>query len=587
MLDEAARETASPAAGSAQPVGFAGCVGFLHGAAGRVGVLMVSPWGFEELTIRKSWRILAEQLAAAGYPALRFDLPGTGNSAGAQTDVTTLDAWRAAIDAGAEVLRKARGCERIVLLGQGLGALLALEAAARLPGTAAAVALAPSAPGRMGMRELELWGAMLAAAHNIPAGKGEGEALCVAGFALSAGLAEDLRRLDPRKLALPAGLPVLLLARAERPADSDLAQALAAAGAAVETRSFEGYAALVSDPTASRTPEQDYATVLNWLRHAAAPAATAVALSNTPPAEVSGEGYRERTVSFGPHARLFGVLTLPDGAPRGSVVFLNAGYNPQAGWARMGTDQARQLAQKGYASLRFDTADIGDSPAVPGGPAIVLYDDAQVQDVAHALDLLAAHDLPRPVLVGRCSGAFLALHAADRDARVGGVVAVNPLRLVWVPTERVADAIQHSYRSLENYGSRLLQAQTWRQILRGEIDLRRVSGNVLARLARRAAVKLAPFTGGLTQQGRLLARVRGMFDGYRARGVPVALVYAEGDGGLDELRLYFGTQGRALAGYPNVVQHRVAGADHNMTPHHARAAVLAAIIATLERLPVI
>ena len=64
------------------PVVFDGCFGWLHPAAGNRGVVLCAPHGYEELCVHRQWASLAERLAAAGLPTLRFDYRGTGNSVG-------------------------------------------------------------------------------------------------------------------------------------------------------------------------------------------------------------------------------------------------------------------------------------------------------------------------------------------------------------------------------------------------------------------------------------------------------------------------------------------------------------------------
>ena len=79
------------------PVSFNGLMGKLHlpEGAGRsgIGVVLVPPHGVEALAATKSLRVLADALAAAGHAVLRFDLPGTADSLGDETDPARLDAW--------------------------------------------------------------------------------------------------------------------------------------------------------------------------------------------------------------------------------------------------------------------------------------------------------------------------------------------------------------------------------------------------------------------------------------------------------------------------------------------------------------
>ena len=65
---------------AAMPVTFDDLFGWVHPAAGRRGVLLCGACGFEQMAAHRPWRALADRLAAAGCPTLRFDYPGEGNS---------------------------------------------------------------------------------------------------------------------------------------------------------------------------------------------------------------------------------------------------------------------------------------------------------------------------------------------------------------------------------------------------------------------------------------------------------------------------------------------------------------------------
>ena len=114
----------------------------LHpGAAGaRLGVVIVVGGPQYRVGSHRQFLLLARQLAAAGYPVLRFDYRGMGDSSGGQRDFEQVDAdIRAAVDA----FVAASGVARVVLWGLCDGASAALMYAPGDPRIAGLIGLNP------------------------------------------------------------------------------------------------------------------------------------------------------------------------------------------------------------------------------------------------------------------------------------------------------------------------------------------------------------------------------------------------------------------------------------------------------------
>ncbi|WP_137128959.1 alpha/beta fold hydrolase [Rhizobium sp. FY34] len=558
----------------------------LHAAPGDTAVLICPPWGYEALCAYKSLRILADQLAERGYPVLRFDYPATGNSSVAPDNLSGIEDWRISVCNAAADLQQLTGASRVVLLGLGLGTLLARLASPDIPSLYGLALLGPVNDGRRYLRELCSWSAMinesigLAPASTAVAEPDIGPA--IAGFEMPSAIALTLKAINAKSVPLSSVMH-LIAQRSGFVGDQDLADTLKAAGTEIRLISFEGFEGLLGDPTSARTPKKTWQAVGDWMsktfpmRPAYQPALP------DRPVRQSGHGFEEEFLRFGANDQLFGVLCEPDDLvpvkDRQIYIIINSGFDPQVGWARSTTDQARALARAGIASLRMDTADIGDSPAYPDSPAMVLYSQAQIDDVTPAIDCLEARGYRQILLTGRCAGAYVALNAAVADHRVKGAVIVNLQRLVWDPDEDVEEAVQNAFRSFDNYKSRMLQLDTLKRIVSGDINVLRVARSILRRLSGRLGVKLAPVSFGLTKYARLRREVLSNFALLRQRQTAVALVYSADDGGLDELATYFGRNGQMLCAYPNTSITVIADADHNMTPKAARAQLLALMTA--------
>jgi hypothetical protein len=59
----------------------------------ELGVLFCPPFGWEDFCSFRSRRQWAGELAAAGHPSIRLDLPGGGDSGGSPRDADRLAAW--------------------------------------------------------------------------------------------------------------------------------------------------------------------------------------------------------------------------------------------------------------------------------------------------------------------------------------------------------------------------------------------------------------------------------------------------------------------------------------------------------------
>ena len=109
--------------------GDSACFGWLHHApaAAQAGIAAVvcPPIGHEYTRSHRTLRHLADRLAAAGVPTLRFDYHGTGDSPGSDLEGARLDRWQQDIAAAIAHVRAQAGCERVCLVGVRLGAALA------------------------------------------------------------------------------------------------------------------------------------------------------------------------------------------------------------------------------------------------------------------------------------------------------------------------------------------------------------------------------------------------------------------------------------------------------------------------------
>src|SRR5260221_4633500 len=93
------------------------------------GILICQPIGHEYVNAHRALRQLAVRLAEAGFPVLRFDYYGCGDSSGNTEDASILQ-WSADISAAISELRRRTGLFRVCMVGLRLGGALATLVAA-------------------------------------------------------------------------------------------------------------------------------------------------------------------------------------------------------------------------------------------------------------------------------------------------------------------------------------------------------------------------------------------------------------------------------------------------------------------------
>ena len=565
--------------------------GLLTRARGRVGVVICDTWGYDALCARRSLRILADRLAEAGYPSLRFDWPGTNDALdGILPSDDPMVAYETALDETVGRLMRETGVASVVLIGLGLGASLAASYATgavdRLSGL---VMLAPVVKGRSFLRELQARAVVIGDLTGAPPKPPEGAEYEIAGMAMPRHLSASLQSLDLAMLNRPNVDACLVASRAGKAGEIKLAERVCT-GPRDAIHVFSGYDAMVGDPTGAEPPVLDIAHVIEWLE-TAIPAKTE-SRAFVPPRAVSstqslsGEGFTETPVLFGPELELYGVLCAPC-APASNtrtVLLLSTGGTPHVGWGRGTVELARDLAALGVTSFRVDMADIGDSRPMPGAPAVVHYHHGQTIELSAALDVLETRHLVGDgvVAVGACSGAYLAFNGAVSDERITHVVSVNLQRLLWDPRDDVATLLMYGHTSAQDYGRKLFDRHKLRRLLSGDSDALAILRNLLTRVWRRGERHMAPWLFGLSAFARLRARVHASLATLSRRGVVVELIFSDGDPGLAHMSPFLGHGFERLKNHPTFSVTRIADADHNLTQRTARACLLEHVAAAAD-----
>ena len=559
------------------PVTFDTFGGFYHAGRidrrGRKAVLLLAPIGYEELCTRATWRALAEAIAEAGHACLRFDYPGTADAVDPAGDPEGISDWLVAGRRCMAFLREYNPGSELVLLGQGFGASLAAQLAAEASDVVAMVLMAPVVKGRAYLRELQAWSRMLTERIGIGPDPLHDNGYCVAGLPLASSRAAAIQAVDLTRAERPPAARVLLVERTQISRDSSIGHGWKTLGAEVSFIDYAGYEAILQNPSLAEPQLSTLRCIVTWIDDLASDEMAGVGLSaKSPPAAqpIAGPHYQELPFRFGPDARLFGVLCQPLGGRSSAIAVLaNSGRDYHIGWGRAAVEQARALAARGVASLRFDGGGIGDSPASAGAPAEVLYSEEQLADLRHAIDAAAQLDAGPIAVAGRCSGAYGAFQVAVQDERIRTVVTINIMRFVWDPRETVAEALQSAHRTIGGSVATLFSKRSLKRLLSGNLRIRAALAFVAKRLARTMASGPRQTAAGGTGPS-LYSEGHRRFRILEDRGVRLAMVFSEGDHALDEFRIYMGKRGARLRRYPTASVSIIPNADHDFTHAGAR-----------------
>lgn len=580
-----------------------------NGHSNGSGIVLCAPLGHEALWLHQAMRSLCERLAARGFAVLRFDYLGAGDSIDTGSLVEP-SRWADEAIAAAAFLRRASGVERVSLIGIRFGATVAAQAAQAV-GAASVALIAPVVAGRQYIRELgalqRTW--LDTVADPVRADVVPDDALDVMGHRFSRAALDTVGTLDLRRAAEPPAARVLIVHAGSQGPSHELADAYAKLGADVASLPFPEYAQALQPSWQSVLPHAMLCAVDEWFADgvssgdsvgdsiapgsgAAARAASDEPVGGFPPRRPSdargvsgmsgtsgttGGGAVETPVELA-DGRLFGILCEPHDREHAPLVVIpNTATTHHVGDGRFNVELARSLARAGLASVRIDAHGIGDSPRAPlvTDQSSLAYGQL-VEDTSLAVDWAVARGHPRVGLFGICSGAYMSLEVARRNAAVRAILLVNLQRFDFPDQFRMCDAERIGKGSTRAHMRAMFLPRKWAAVLRGEVGLRPVART----LWRYAFDALASNVGALAGDafGRAVnpgARARLRIKELDARGVHVRMLFSPLDRGLDEFRLHFGPGGRRLNKLKHASMSVIPNMDHEVLNHPARQRVAA------------
>jgi alpha/beta superfamily hydrolase len=519
------------------------------------GIVICPPIGYEYISCHRTIRHLADHLSAQGFPALRFDYHGTGDSSGKDEDRARVDAWLESIRVAIQQLKDTSGCTNVGLVGLRIGATLASVIAEELE-LECLILWAPCVHGKKYIREMAF---LDRADVKTPERVSDDSDIQCAGFVISAETSNDLSKINLIKQS-PRKTNILIVARDDLNDDFSLRDQWRQLGLEVDYIRMDGFADLLTNPVKAKVPFGTLSEIIEWIKdtvHMENIDSSVSLRKKNVCVQFEEQCYAqfkycksidtisEKIIRFGDKNNLFGILCEPEEENRETglptIILSNSGAVHHVGTNRFYVYLARNLALAGFSTLRIDINGLGDSVIDDTQNENILYNQDAIQDIDDAIDYLTkSENKTRFVLAGLCFGSYASFHGSLETSHNSIVecVLINPLTFYWEEGMSLDDEnISNNISSVKAYKSSMLKADRWLKIMRGKVDIRKLVGVFVSFISyklRSTIKRLGVFgTAEINRKNNLSADLKKIVDS----GKHVSFLIADKDPGYDLLMI--------------------------------------------------
>ena len=217
-----------------------------------------------------------------------------------------------------------------------------------------------------------------------------------------------------------------------------------------------------------------------------------------------------------PEGNLHGVLTQYAEEPNETIlVLISGGLIHKIGPNRIYVKLAREFAEEGFDSFRFDLSGIGESII----ENIKSELEVHINDIRCVVEYLSK-SYKKIILVGLCSGANIIYNYLKNENSIAGFIGINGHYIDEYKHSEIESILQPKIQS-RYYKKKLFSLQNWFRVLSGKSNykgiLRALNNKILGKRGTLEGNKIQ-FTTSLNQLNCK---------------IPICLIYAEGSTGYD------------------------------------------------------
>jgi pimeloyl-ACP methyl ester carboxylesterase len=221
------------------------------------GVVLCSPMGREYINSHRALRQLAVRLSAAGFPVLRFDFYGCGDSSG-ECEQGQIDQWLADLSTAVEEMRKRCGFVKICLVGLRLGGTLAAMVGARRGDIDSLVLWDAVSNGQAYLEELLAFAKL----QHCPTDANQAD---IWGFPLTYLMRTDLEHIDLLAIPMKPANNILLLESRQEADEGPLREHFERMGSRIDDQHCPGPQNWREEPYRRVVPVEILQAVVSWI----------------------------------------------------------------------------------------------------------------------------------------------------------------------------------------------------------------------------------------------------------------------------------------------------------------------------------